>query len=441
MLRWGSTLGVICYLVVFVAGLAVCAPKPKKQSTIAVPKFLNITKDASVEWLSSGFAETLSTKMAGVGGLQLIERSRLSEAIKELKLQSTALVNPSSAKKLGLFVGAEYVIVGSYQKVGDKVKADARKIEVETGKVVGAVDVTGSMESVLELQSDLAVKLINILGRSTSRTEIAMLEKHETDSVPAYEWNARGTQQNEMGNYDNAIISFTRALQLDGNYAAAFFNRGLAYYAKSDLENAIADYTNAVSIEPAYFVAYINRGVAYDDKGQSDKAIEDFNTALKIKSNYPEALNNRANAYKKKGDFANALQDYNAAIKLRPKDPLLYYNRGNLYMVMGKCDPAEDDYTSAIALNPTYEQAYNNRGSCMSRQGLCAKALADYKRAVGISPNYAIPYYNMGVELEGAGKKTAAIDSYKKFLKLVDQKDTNMIQKALNRIQRLSKGK
>jgi len=441
MERFVSRLALIYCVALFTVGMAISAPKPRSQSTIAVPKFLNITKDASVEWLSSGFAETLSTKLAGVAGLQLVERARLSDALKELKLQSTALVNPLSAKKLGLFVGAEYVIVGSFQKVGDKIKADVRQIEVETGKVTGAVDVTGPFDTVLELQSDLAVKLIGTLGRNASATESEMLAKPETSSVPAYEWNARGGQQTELGQYEDAIVSFTRALQLDGRYAGAYYNRGLAHYGNADFDSAIADYSMAIELDAEYFNAYNNRGVAYDDKGEFQKAVEDFNKALKLKPSSPEVLNNRANSYKQIKEYQLALSDYNEAIKLRPKDSLLYYNRGNLYLEMGKCEPAEDDYSSAIELNPTYEQAYNNRGSCSSRQGLCLKALRDYKKAIALDPNYATPYYNMALELEGSGRIKEAVEAYRKYVKLAGSEQQDRIQKALKKIQKLTKGK
>lgn len=441
MERFVSRLALICCVALFTVGIAISAPKPRAQSTIAVPKFLNITKDASVEWLSSGFAETLSTKLAGVAGLQLVERARLSDALKELKLQSTALVNPLSAKKLGLFVGAEYVIVGSFQKVGDKIKADVRQIEVETGKVTGAVDVTGPFDSVLELQSELSIKLIGTLGRNASATESEMLAKPETSSIPAYEWNARGGQQTELGQYEDAIVSFTRALQLDGRYAGAYYNRGLAHYGNADLDSAIADYSMAIELDAEYFNAYNNRGVVYNDKGQFQKAVEDFNIALKLKANSPEVLNNRANSYKQIKEYQLALSDYNAAIKLRPKDSLFYYNRGNLYLEMGRCEPADDDYSNAIELNPTYEQAYNNRGSCSSRQGLCLKALGDYKKAIALDPNYATPYFNMALELEGSGRTKEAVEAYRKYVKLAGTEQQDRIQKALKKIQKLTKGK
>lgn len=442
MERFVSRLTLSCFVALFAVGLATCAPKTRTQSTIAVPKFLNITnKDTSVEWLCSGFAETLSTKLAGVSGLQLVERSRLSDALKELKLQSTALVNPASAKKLGLFVGAEYVIIGSFQKVGDKIKADVRQIEVETGKVTGAVDVTGPFDTVLDLQSELALKLIGTLGRNATASESEMLAKMETRSIPAYEWNSRGIQQNELGQYDDSVVSFTRALQLDSRYAGAYYNRGLSHYGKLDYDSAIADYSMAIEIDAEYFNAYNNRGVVYDDKREYEKAVADFNVALKIKGSSPEVLNNRANSYKQMKGYVAALKDYNAAIKLRPKDSLLYYNRGNLYLEMGKCEPAEDDYSSAIELNPTYEQAYNNRGSCRSKQGLCQKALADYKKAVALKPNYATPYYNMGLELEGSGQVKEAVEAYRKFVKLAGSEQEDRIQKALKKIQRLNKGK
>ena len=53
------------------------------------------------------------------------------------------------------------------------------------------------------------------------------------------------------------------AIELDSQYAIAYYNRGIAYYSLGQYELAIADYDEAIRLDPQYAEAYCNRGTAY----------------------------------------------------------------------------------------------------------------------------------------------------------------------------------
>ena len=64
-------------------------------------------------------------------------------------------------------------------------------------------------------------------------------------------------------------------MQTELNDAAAYFNRGKAYYDKGQYDQAISDFTKALEIDPRFAVAYHFRAMVYAKKGQYDKAWED----------------------------------------------------------------------------------------------------------------------------------------------------------------------
>jgi tetratricopeptide (TPR) repeat protein len=66
-----------------------------------------------------------------------------------------------------------------------------------------------------------------------------------------------------MKDYQNAIRSYDRAIEINPNYADAYYNRGLAYKNLKDYQNAIRSYDRAIEIDPNYANAYCNRGSAY----------------------------------------------------------------------------------------------------------------------------------------------------------------------------------
>ncbi|HEY85645.1 MAG TPA: tetratricopeptide repeat protein [Chloroflexi bacterium] len=55
-----------------------------------------------------------------------------------------------------------------------------------------------------------------------------------------------------------------------------------------DLEQAIADYNKAIDLNPDYAAAYSNRGVAYYYSGDLEQAIADFERYLELAPNAPD---------------------------------------------------------------------------------------------------------------------------------------------------------
>lgn len=82
--------------------------------------------------------------------------------------------------------------------------------------------------------------------------------------------------------YDEAIESYTRAIELNPKDYSFFNNRGVAFHAKGELENAIADYTKAVELNPNHFSSFNNRGAAYEDLNMIEQAIADYEKALEL---------------------------------------------------------------------------------------------------------------------------------------------------------------
>src|SRR5262249_44524466 len=65
---------------------------------------------------------------------------------------------------------------------------------------------------------------------------------------PAADFNRRGEQLLNKGRLDKAIADFTEAIKLDGNLAAAYFNRALCFQGKNDLVTALADLDTALRL-------------------------------------------------------------------------------------------------------------------------------------------------------------------------------------------------
>ena len=92
--------------------------------------------------------------------------------------------------------------------------------------------------------------------------------------------------------------------------AAIHNNHGLAYRDEGDYDRAIESFTKAIELNPNYAEAYNNRGNAYRDNGNFDRAIADYTKAIELKPDFVEAYNHRDDAYYAKGDYDHAIVEY-----------------------------------------------------------------------------------------------------------------------------------
>jgi hypothetical protein len=79
-------------------------------------------------------------------GYRVVERQRLQLALRELELGSSELADPSVQLHIGRIVGARRMIFGAYQVFGKTMRLDLRLVDVETSKVLKAVERTAPGE-------------------------------------------------------------------------------------------------------------------------------------------------------------------------------------------------------------------------------------------------------------------------------------------------------
>ena len=184
----------------------------------------------------------------------------------------------------------------------------------------------------------------------------------------------------------HAIAAFTRAIEIEPNYAEAYVKRGLAYYRIGQYKAAIADYTRTLDLKRYHADAYTSRGDAYRTLGEIEHAIADYSASLKKRWS-ARIVRRRAQTYFEQGNVQNALADYNTVIKRQPS-AMAYYARGNVYLqllIQGDAShlkPALADMDQAIALEPRFAGAYINRARIYARAGEQTSATADYMNAI-----------------------------------------------------------
>ena len=210
------------------------------------------------------------------------------------------------------------------------------------------------------------------------------------------------------------LLGFPNSIVLYNIIGAA--NQGLG-----ELDDALKAYKKAISIEPNFAEAHYNMGNVMQDQGNLEEAIIAFNKAVEIKSNYFEALNNMGNALQDLGRLEDAIEAYNKAISIKPNFAEALNNMGITLRAHGKLKEAIQTYNKALTIRPDYVEALNNKGNVYNDQGKLEKAIGVYKKAISFRPDYNEAWAN-GADVLEKWNKLEQLESWlvKAFLNFTD---------------------
>lgn len=190
--------------------------------TVAI---LPLSKGAGSEeyaGLGKALAGMITTDLSTVEALQLVERERLDELLKEIKLGKSGFIEKKTAQKLGKGLGARFMVTGSYSVVGKTFLMDARVVSVESGKILKAANAKGTVEDFVAVEKTLVETLLDGLSvKLSASTRRKLIVQAPTESFQAFSAYGEGLDKADSGKADEAKAAFERALALDPKFEAA----------------------------------------------------------------------------------------------------------------------------------------------------------------------------------------------------------------------------
>jgi len=174
--------------------------------------------------------------------------------------------------------------------------------------------------------------------------------KRNVDNLSVTEWYERGYKLGISGNNTDAIKAYSMAIELNPQYANAYFARGLNYVILGNNQQAVEDYNKVIKLDPQDAKAYLHRGAAYFDLGNYQQAIKDTNKAIELDPQNASAYLTRGSSYGNLGNYQQAIKDINKAIELDPQDADAYFARGISYGKLGNAQRAIEELKIAARL-------------------------------------------------------------------------------------------
>lgn len=193
---------------------------------LAIADLQNHTGQADLDGAGAGVAGVLTSKLARVDAVGVVERSRLTALTDEIQLGASGLVDPSSAAKAGKLLGADYMVFGSIFSVKlPSISVTLWVVDVESGQVIASEEVRGEIgdtgDEFFVLIDELAFRLLDAMKVSLparDRIALGQVDVRELRTVEVY---GKALDALDAGDIGSAEQLLSTALTLEPQFHLA----------------------------------------------------------------------------------------------------------------------------------------------------------------------------------------------------------------------------
>ena len=386
-------------------------PAAAGERRIAVLPFKPLVAENRDQVLELGMADTLIAKL---GNSRQIIVSSLN-AVRKF----SGLEQDSSAAGRELQVSS--VLEGNVQKVGDRIRVTARLINVADGASLWAGTFDEKFTDVFAVQDAISQKVADALALRLSGEEKQRLTKRYTDNVEAYQLYLTGRYHLDKlipPEIRTAISFFQQAIDLDPNYALAYFglaqaNRSLAITSdvpsKDCLPQAKAAAKRALEIDDSLAEAHASLSfilIWFDwDWAGGEREAE---RALTLNPNSAFAHFAYGHVLSDLGRHKEAIAEVARARELEPVFLLVRALEGMFLLHAGHDDEALTKLQKALELDPNFWITHLTLGKVYVRQRKYPEAIAEFTKAKELSHGNSEAIASIGYAAAFAGDKAKA---------------------------------
>jgi adenylate cyclase len=366
-------------------------PLPDKPS-IAVLPFVNMSEDSKQEFFADGMTEEIITALSKGPNLFVIARnSTFTYKGKAVKV-----------KQVSEELGVRYVLEGSVQRSGDRIRVNAQLIDALKGHHLWAERYDRDVKDIFAIQDEITMKIITALQvKLTSGEMIHVLAKgaKNIDAFTKYlqavdlwtrltkESNAQakklleeaialdpeypgpyiglaktygmdvflGTTQSPEQSMAKAFELAQKAISLDNTNGAAYSVLSWLYATKREYEKAIAESERAVSLNPNSAESYMRLGLVLAYAGRGEEGIPYMLNAMRLNP-FPSCnyFSNLASIYGAAGHYEKAIEAAKKALQCEPNTPIPYTTLVISYIRLGREEEARAAAAEILRINPKW---------------------------------------------------------------------------------------
>ena len=390
-------------------------PLPDKPS-IAVLPFVNMSGDKEQEYFSDGITENIITGLSKIPRLFVIARnSTFVYKGKGVKVQQVAED-----------LGVRYVLEGSVQRSGNRVRITAQLIDAITGNHLWAERYDRDLKDIFAVQDEITLKILGDMQVKLTEGEQALRGKPPRN-LEAYLKVLQAVEYIQRFNIEGNIMAkrlTEEAIVLDPEFASAYNMLasthmmdvwlGSSKSPKESLDKAVELTQKAISLDPKDPRYYAFIGYLYTMKRDHNRAIAEGEKAVALDPGGADAHAWLGNTLNYADRPKEAIPLFEKAIRLNPFGPTWYFlNFGNSYRMIGQYQEAITQYKKALRLAPNNILAHLCLAGTYSLLGRDEEARAEVEEILRINPKFSLESYAKTLPY----KNQAQLDRYVEALR------------------------
>jgi tetratricopeptide (TPR) repeat protein len=350
--------------------------------------FENRSKVAGVDWLSEACSEVLVQRMEQPG-VYIIDHDERVHTFDRAGVPATVLPSRATIFRIAEQMGADYVVLGSYEVTGDKFQATAQLLEINNLKLHPEIKSSGPLADFVTLQTSLAWMLLQEMSHPPQIGEQQFVKTAPPIRLDAFENYVRGVVSTSR---PQKVRYFKEALRLNPGYAAAAFELGKVYYDNHEYEQAVVWLSKVPREDASAGEATFLIGMSEYNRGSLDRAYLAFN-ALLARSPLTELYNNLGVVDARRSRRSQALEYFSKAVTADPGDADYHFNYALALFKNGESQAASRQLREALQLRPNDSEAKSllemiNRGVTYTLPPATPAAAGT---AAGFTPQPRIP--------------------------------------------------
>jgi len=367
--------------------------------------FNNLSGDSTQDYIADGISGNIISDLSKISEMFVIaSNSTFTYKNKPVKVQHVS-------EELGV----RYVLEGSAQKIGNRVRITAQLIDATTGHHLWSEKYDRDMKDLFALQDEITHKVIIELQVKLTEGEQARVSHKSTSNLEAWSYAVRGLKLFERASKENnakAMEFFERAVELDPGYVWAWVRLawthvmaaragspspsesikkvveiskkvlvldesdsdvhallGLVYLIQNQYEPAIAEGEKSLALGPTNAQAHVLLAVSMNAVGRFDDVIGLVKKAMRLHPYYPAYyLQWLGGAYRMVGRYEDALTVFNQLLDRSRKGEfpslISHLFLADVYAEFGKEEEARNHAEEVLRISPGFSlQKINKIGT------------------------------------------------------------------------------
>lgn len=380
---------------------------PDKPS-IAVLPFNNMSGEPDQDYLADGIVEAITAALSHIRSFFVIARNSAF----------TYKGHAANVRDIGRELGVAYLLEGSVQKAGNRIRITVQLIETDGGAHVWTARYDGTIDDIFDLQDRITEQVAGALQPSIRIAEIERSRRKRPQDLGAYDYAMRAMPHVwalEKEESAKALELLDKALAIDPQYPLALSLAGWCHAQRS-----VYNWADDIAQSQARALTLAERAaeLSGDDPlilavlGAVHTFVRNHGTARVLLERALAIDPNAAWAWSRLGWLDNysdqperALEKFERALRLSPLDPMNFNNyvgMASAHEVAQENDKAAALYRRALEERPHAMWIYRNLASSLSGAGRMEEAKEAYARMLRSYPDLTVSRFRQAMVFSAA---------------------------------------